>query len=304
MAELAMEAFEAARAAERQDLNSEVCGGLRLSQYVLSYKDEKAYKASQEYKEYREHQHTVRIKKYAPAFIFGFFSFVLERKPLVGFFDHKGKAKGTYNEADKLQEKNRRETSPCGNQQGLVRCGLQGNQGVNKGKRKPEGAGSQGYQPLVGQAVRSLLGFYELVRIAFIGLIELPVMIRGDSIRFFHTKNILLAAEEIKNPARGYYSGFRLGSSGFALGGRPPLSTTFMTSITEGSYRALYETGLMPALVSLLCAVLGVIFSVSAISSMVMPFMLPLSEKFGKKMEYFKKILSIHIDKYKICRYI
>jgi hypothetical protein len=93
------------------------------------------------------------------------------------------------------------------------------------------------------------------------------------------------------------------GSSGLALGGRPPLFTTLMISTTEGSYSALYEAGFTPALSSRLWAVLGVIFSSLAISSMVIPSMLPLSERFRKKNAIFQKNMSKHIDNYKICRY-
>jgi len=58
-----------------------------------------------------------------------------------------------------------------------------------------------------------------------------------------------------------------------ALRGRPPFEVARIASTTEGSYRALYEMGFFPALSSLLCAALEVMPNVSAISSIVSPFM-------------------------------
>ena len=56
-----------------------------------------------------------------------------------------------------------------------------------------------------------------------------------------------------------------------------------MALTAEGSYRALYEMGFIPALSSLLWAALEVMPNVLAISSMVSPFMDQLSEFWGGK---------------------
>jgi len=48
------------------------------------------------------------------------------------------------------------------------------------------------------------------------------------------------------------YSGERDYCSDFCLRGRPPLDVARIASTAEGSYKALYEMGFMPALSSLL----------------------------------------------------
>ena len=59
--------------------------------------------------------------------------------------------------------------------------------------------------------------------------------------------------------------------------GLPLPGTLRKAAKTEGSYRALYDKGFIPSLVILLCAVFQGIFNSFAISSIVIPCILPLS---------------------------
>jgi hypothetical protein len=196
VAELVTGALAAARAAGLRALNWETFQDRRLGEYVPGDESEQAYKTPQEYKKYREHQNTVRIKKYAPTPIFGLFAFVLEGKIPVGLIHHKGKPERTDNKSGKFQDEDRRETRPCGDQKRFVGGFFQGNQCINKREGKAERTGRQGYQPLIGKAVGFLLGLYQFVRIAFIGLIELPVML--NYFFRFHAENLTGIPKKIK----------------------------------------------------------------------------------------------------------
>ncbi|MDR1239032.1 MAG: hypothetical protein LBK27_02880, partial [Treponema sp.] len=151
-------------------------GRYGLSKYVLSNEGQKAYKTPEKNEEYSIHDSAVRIKKDAPLFIFGFPAFILKGKIPVCLRDKQGIAEGTYRHADKFQNKYQDKTCQGGNQQGLMRGGLQGNQLFNKREGKAERTARQGKNPLSGQIVRFLLGFYQLVCVALAGFIKLPIM--------------------------------------------------------------------------------------------------------------------------------
>jgi hypothetical protein len=75
-------------------------------------------------------------------------------------------------------------------------------------------------------------------------------------------------------------------SQGFSFGGflgRPLGGTSFIWSTTAGSYKAAYETGLIPFIKSLCFVAVSEIPIISAISFIVSPFIVLLSQKKIKK---------------------
>ena len=148
------------------------------------------------------------------------------------------------------------------------------------------------------QSVKSGLGYLVTLFEGLVYSVKFRANASSLPTLFLHSSNITHAARFCKRYFLGFGGFF---SGAWAFLGRPLPGTLRMDSTTEGSYKALYDNGLIPSFSIRLCAVFQGISSFSAISSIVIPFISLLSAillMFMKNVEILRYLLYRRLAKY------